>query len=55
METFDGYVQVDRYDAEGLRHELEEDGKLAICEEMGVKFPVHRVATNPFCKCENTL
>lgn len=28
METFDGHVQVNRYDAEGLRHELEEDGKL---------------------------
>ena len=28
VETFDGHVQVNRYDAEGLRHELEEDGKL---------------------------
>lgn len=27
-ETFDGHVQVNRYDAEGLRHELEEDGRL---------------------------
>ena len=28
METFDSHVQVNRYDPEGLRHELEEDGKL---------------------------
>ena len=28
VETFDGHVQVNRYDEEGLRHELEEDGKL---------------------------
>lgn len=28
VETFDGHVQVNHYDAEGLRHELEEDGKL---------------------------
>ena len=28
VETFDGHVQINRYDAEGLRHELEEDGKL---------------------------
>ena len=28
VETFDGHVQVNRYDAEGLRHEMEEDGKL---------------------------
>ncbi len=28
VETFDGHVQVNRYDAEGLRHELEEDGRL---------------------------
>ncbi|MCM1184845.1 MAG: SMI1/KNR4 family protein [Roseburia sp.] len=27
-ETFDGHVQINRYDAEGLRHELEEDGRL---------------------------
>ena len=27
-ETFDGHVQINRYDAEGLRHEMEEDGKL---------------------------
>ncbi len=28
VETFDGHVQINRYDAEGLRHEMEEDGKL---------------------------
>ena len=28
METFDGHVQINHYDAEGLRQELEEDGKL---------------------------
>ena len=28
METFDGNVQVNRYDAEGLRHEMEENGRL---------------------------
>ena len=28
VETFDGHVQVNRYDAENLRHEMEEDGKL---------------------------
>ena len=28
METFDGHVQVNRYDPESLRHELEEDGRL---------------------------
>ena len=28
VETFDSHVQVNRYDPEGLRHELEEDGKL---------------------------
>ena len=28
VETFDGHVQIKRYDAEGLRHEMEEDGKL---------------------------
>ncbi len=28
VETFDGHVQINRYDAEGFRHELEEDGKL---------------------------
>ena len=28
VETFDGHVQINRYDAEGLRHEIEEDGKL---------------------------
>ena len=28
METFDGHVQINRYDAEGLRHEMEEDGRL---------------------------
>ena len=28
VETFDGHVQVNRYDPEGLRHELEEDGRL---------------------------
>ena len=28
VETFDGHIQINRYDAEGLRHELEEDGKL---------------------------
>ena len=27
-ETFDGNVQINRYDAEGLRHEMEENGKL---------------------------
>ena len=27
-ETFDGSVQVNRYDAEGLRHEMEENGRL---------------------------
>jgi RHS repeat-associated protein len=27
-ETFDGHVQVNRYDAEGLRYEMEENGKL---------------------------
>ena len=27
-ETFDGQVQVNRYDAEGLRHEMEENGRL---------------------------
>ena len=28
VETFDGNVQVNRYDAEGLRHEMEENGRL---------------------------
>ena len=28
VETFDGNVQINRYDAEGLRHEMEENGKL---------------------------
>ncbi len=28
VETFEGYVQIKRYDAENLRHEMEEDGKL---------------------------
>ena len=28
VETFDGHVQINRYDAEGLRHEMEEDGRL---------------------------
>ena len=28
METFDGNIQVNRYDAEGLRHEMEENGSL---------------------------
>ena len=28
VETFDGHVQVNRYDAKNLRHEMEEDGKL---------------------------
>ena len=28
VETFDGNVQVNRYDAEGLRHEMEENGEL---------------------------
>ena len=28
VETFDSHVQVNRYDPEGLRHEMEEDGKL---------------------------
>src|SRR5699024_9159250 len=28
VETFDGNIQVNRYDAEGLRHEMEENGKL---------------------------
>ena len=27
-ETFDGNVQINRYDAKGLRHEIEENGKL---------------------------
>ena len=27
-ETFDGNVQINRYDAKGLRHEMEENGKL---------------------------
>ena len=28
METFDGNIQVNRYDAEGLRHEMKENGSL---------------------------
>ena len=28
VETFDGNVQVNRYDAEGLRYEIEENGQL---------------------------
>lgn len=28
VETFDSHVQVNRCDPEGLRHEVEEDGKL---------------------------
>ena len=28
VETFDGNIQINRYDAEGLRHEMEENGKL---------------------------
>ena len=28
METFDGNIQVNRYDAEGLRHEMEENSSL---------------------------
>ena len=28
VETFDGNVQINHYDAEGLRHEIEENGKL---------------------------
>ena len=28
VETFDGNVQINRYDAEGLRHEMEENGQL---------------------------
>lgn len=28
VETFDGHVQVNRYDPEGLRHEMEENGRL---------------------------
>ena len=27
VETFDGNIQINRYDAEGLRHEMEENGK----------------------------
>ena len=28
VETFDGNVQINHYDAEGLRHQIEENGKL---------------------------
>ena len=28
VETFDGNIQINHYDAEGLRHEMEENGKL---------------------------
>jgi hypothetical protein len=28
IETFDGHVQINHYDAEELRHEMEEDRKL---------------------------
>ncbi|MCH5345239.1 MAG: RHS repeat protein [Acetatifactor sp.] len=28
VETFDGNIQINRYDAEGLRHEMEENGRL---------------------------
>ncbi len=28
IETFDGNIQINRYDAEGLRHEMEENGRL---------------------------
>ena len=28
VETFDGSIQVNHYDAEGLRHEMEENGRL---------------------------
>ena len=28
VETFDGNIQVNRYDVEGLRHEMEENGSL---------------------------
>ena len=28
VETFSGEIQINRYDAEGLRHEMEENGKL---------------------------
>ena len=28
VETFNGNIQINRYDAEGLRHEMEENGKL---------------------------
>ncbi len=28
VETFSGNIQINRYDAEGLRHEMEENGKL---------------------------
>ena len=27
VETFDGNIQINRYDAEGMRHEMEENGK----------------------------
>ena len=29
VETFDGNIQINHYDAEGLRHEMEENGRLA--------------------------
>ncbi|MDE7202325.1 MAG: hypothetical protein K2O91_10590 [Lachnospiraceae bacterium] len=28
VETFNGNIWINRYDAEGLRHEMEENGKL---------------------------
>ena len=37
VETFDGNIQINRYDAEGLRHEMEENGKLVqFLQEAGV-------------------
>ena len=40
VETFDGNVQVNRYDAEGLRHEMEENGRL-------VRFIFHKEEAVP--------
>ena len=46
VETFDGHVQVNRYDAENLRHELEEDGKL-------VQFIYRGDGLNLYIYCRN--
>jgi len=35
VETFDGHIQLNRYDAEGLRYEMEENGNLVQFMRLG--------------------